>query len=85
MAEIFFRSRRLASTEAMVPPAKPTTTILPSHARLRGKGEEKKIIKGNVHSQPLGWLLFKKRKKKQKISVGKDLEKWKPHGLLVGL
>lgn len=43
MAEIFFRSRRLAGTEAMVPPAKPTTTILPSHARLRKKGEGKKI------------------------------------------
>lgn len=62
MAEIFFRSRRLAGTEAMVPPAKPTTTILPSHARLRGK---RRNVKRDAHSHPLGWQLLKKKEEKK--------------------
>ena len=45
MAVILFSSRRLAGIEAMVPPAKPTTTILPSYTRLRGKGGKNKDYK----------------------------------------
>lgn len=78
MAEIFFRSRRLAGTEAMVPPAKPTTTILPSHARLRGK---RRNVKRDAHSHPLGWQLLKKKKR----SVGKDVEKREPLSIIAGI
>lgn len=45
MAETFFRSRRLVGREAMVPPLKPTTRILPSQARLRGKGDGTETVK----------------------------------------
>lgn len=60
MADTFFRSKRLAGTEAMVPPAKPTTTILPSHARLRRKRRRKRNYKKQCIFIPIRMATIKK-------------------------
>lgn len=78
MAEIFFRSSRLVGREAMVPPLKPATTILPSQARLRGKRGRKRNFQSNVHSHSLGRQLFKKKEEKKIARAGKAVKTSEP-------